>query len=534
MQTAWGKFCFVHLFRFFCYLGWRTVKVRCPAFLFCSDAYINHNSVLGISDCLIIKMLFNSWAFLALVGATFFIYYLPFFRKRQIYVLLISSFVFYAYDSLGLLMLLFLSGFINAIASYGARYRQNPRIYTTMGVITNLIILVFFKYGGLISDTFLDSEVGIGRLLCTLPLPLGISFYTFSGISLIVDAYRGHFDKVSENNIPTFYAHLRKTLLYICFFPKLLAGPIAKSKEFFDEIGAKELLTINWQFVFKTLVVGYFLKMVVADNLKDHTFWMVYPYFESCNSSTLILMLFGYSIQMFADFAGYSLIAIGVAGLFGYKLPQNFNFPYISTSFREFWKRWHITLSQFLMEYLYISLGGNRKGKFRTYINLLVTMMLGGLWHGAAWSYLVWGTFHGVCLVVERMVCGRRENCIQLGKGHLAMALSRCLSMLFVFILVSFGWLLFKLPHFDDAIAYVNCIITKYTSMQEIIQDIIISKYIYIYMIPVILYHFLYYYKEKQWMKRYLLRYDYILYGIMLFLIITNSGSVSSFVYFQF
>ena len=183
------------------------------------------------------------------------------------------------------------------------------------------------------------------------------------------------------------------------------------------------------------------------------------------------------------------------------------------------------------MEYLYISLGGNRKGKIRTYLNLLLTMMLGGLWHGAAWSYLVWGTYHGLCLVVERVLCGRRENCLQIGKHGMGLRVSRCLSMTFVFILVSFGWLLFMLPHFNEALLYMRCIFANDSS------DIFIDPKllpILIYAIPVIIYHILYYYRNSHWVQRYVFRYDYVFYGLMLFLIFTNSGSVSSFVYFQF
>ena len=470
-----------------------------------------------------------------LVITTLLVYYLPTFRKHQIYVLILASLLFYAYDNWNLLFLLVVSGFINAVASFGAKYQHYSRIYSTIGVVVNLLILAVFKYGGLFSDTFLNTNDGIGKFLCTLPLPLGISFYTFSGISLVVDSYRGRFDRNNKEVQPDFIYHLRDTFLYVCFFPKLLAGPIIKSKEFINDIKPRQFSRIAWTFAFKSLIVGYFLKMVIADNLKDYTFWMEYPFFDSKGSGVLILMLFGYSIQMFADFAGYSLIAIGIAALFGYQLPMNFNFPYISVSFREFWKRWHITLSQFLMEYFYISLGGNRKGKMRTYLNLLLTMMLGGLWHGAAWSYLVWGTYHGICLVIERIMCGRRENCIQLGNGHIAKIISRYLSMAFVFTIVSLGWLLFKLPHFKEAIDYVICIFTNFTSINDIIFDIYYnSRFINIYILPIFLYHFLYCYRNKSWMKRYILQYDYILYGMMLFLIITNSGSVSNFVYFQF
>ncbi|MBQ6210637.1 MAG: MBOAT family protein [Prevotella sp.] len=451
-------------------------------------------------------------------------------RKWQVYVILAFSFLFYAYDSPWLLSLLLASALVNALASYGAMQGRQPRLYATVGVAVNLLLLALFKYGGLMASSFLSTEHGVGHLLYMIPLPLGISFYTFSGISLVVDAYKGKLDDASQEKV-CLWEHVKRTFLYVCFFPKLLAGPIAKSRDFFNDIQTKSWKDINAKFVFRALVTGYFLKMVIADNMKDFTFWMAYPYFELRGTGSLLLMLFGYAMQIFADFAGYSLIAIGVAALFGYRLPTNFNFPYISSSFREFWKRWHITLSQFLMEYLYISLGGNRKGKVRTYFNLLLTMMLGGLWHGAAWSYLVWGTFHGLCLVVERAVCGRRENCISLGNSLGARRISHVLSVVFVFLLVMFGWLLFVLSDFSQAIRYVQCIFGNFGKVAFIDPKLMP---IAIYSFPVILYHLIYRFRKTVFVKRYIFRFDYMLYGLMLFLILTNSGSANAFVYFQF
>ena len=475
-------------------------------------------------------MLFNSWPFVGLVLLALSIYYLPFMKKWQVYVLLAFSFLFYAFDNPWLLLLLLASALVNALASYGAMKGRRARLYSTLGVITNLSLLALFKYGGLMANTFLSIEESMGHFLCTLPLPLGISFYTFSGISLVVDAYKGKLDGYTDRQT-SLWEHVKRTFLYICFFPKLLAGPIAKSRDFFDDIRIKSWKEVDITFVFKALVTGYFLKMVIADNMKDFTFWMAYPYFELRGTGSLVLMLFGYAMQIFADFAGYSLIAIGVAALFGYRLPTNFNFPYISSSFREFWKRWHITLSQFLMEYLYISLGGNRKGKIRTYVNLLLTMMLGGLWHGAAWSYLVWGTFHGLCLVVERVICGRRENCISIGNSLVAKRISHALSVTFVFLGVMFGWLLFVLPDFSQAIRYVQCIFSNFGKVAFIDPKLMP---IVIYSFPVILYHLIYQFHGTEFVKRHVLRFDYLLYGLMLFLILTNSGSANAFVYFQF
>jgi alginate O-acetyltransferase complex protein AlgI len=231
-------------------------------------------------------------------------------------------------------------------------------------------------------------------------------------------------------------------------------------------------------------------------------------------------MLFGFSSQIFADFAGYSLIAIGLAKLFGYNFKDNFNFPYISTSFKEFWKRWHISLSSFLMEYLYLPLGGNRKGKTRTYFNLMIVMILGGLWHGAAWSYAVWGCFHGIALALERFITN---------KVHIKInTFIKVLKGLFIFSFVTLAWLLFKLPNFEHAIAFIKCIFTNF-NYKENYQQI---TYIILYSSPVILYHLAYLVKNKLAFS--FKKMEYVFYGVLFFLIIVNSGSSGSFIYFQF
>jgi alginate O-acetyltransferase complex protein AlgI len=262
--------------------------------------------------------------------------------------------------------------------------------------------------------------------------------------------------------------------------------------------------------------------MVVADNLKDYTFWIAFPYFQGQSAITLITMLFGYSCQIFADFAGYSLIAVGLAQLFGYNLINNFNFPYISSSVQEFWKRWHISLSSFLMEYLYIPLGGNRKGKVRTYVNLMITMFLGGLWHGAAWSYAIWGLVHGGALAIERLL----KDKIKIKPNKVSIFFKR----IFVFCLVTFAWLFFKLPDFSQVVDYLKTIGNNlsFSFSSKICFNVLL------YSSPVFIYHLFYLLKQNNKFNSSFAKYAYVLYAIMLFLILTNSGSSGSFIYFQF
>lgn len=469
-------------------------------------------------------MLFTSLPFLVLFFITFSIYYLPYLRKYQVSILVIASLFFYAYDEPWFTLLLLFSASINILTSYYVVYgnQKNRKLIAVSGIVLNLAGLAFFKYSPLISQTLFSADSSVGHFLLKIPLPIGISFFTFEGISLVIDVWRDKKeDKTTTLVTPSLARHAQRTLFFISFFPHLIAGPILKAHDFYPQIAEKKFRNIAWESAFKTLITGYFLKMVVADNLKNFTFWIAYPYFEAYSTIDLCTMLFGYSIQIFADFAGYSLIAIGLAKLFGYDFQTNFYFPYISTSFKEFWKRWHISLSTFLMQYLYIPLGGNRKGKFRTYLNLLLTMVLGGLWHGAAWSYATWGLFHGGMLAIERLVNDNVK--IKLPKSVLI------LKGLFVFIMVTLAWLLFKLPDFSHVIKYFQAMGNNITNQ----GNVKLNMYIFLYSFPVIVYHFLYLYKESK-LITIIRSKEYVVYAILLFFIATNSGISGSFIYFQF
>jgi len=272
---------------------------------------------------------------------------------------------------------------------------------------------------------------------------------------------------------------------------------------------------------------------VIADNLKDQTFWIAAPHFAYQSTLTLIVMLFGYSMQIFADFAGYSLIAIGIAALFGYRLPDNFNFPYISVSITEFWQRWHISLSSWLKEYLYIGLlGGNRRGDVRTYVNLIIVMFLGGLWHGAAISYGVWGLWHGMGLAIERWLAAIRggksdPQFVSAGK----MYILRLPRLLFTFVFVSFGWLFFKLNDFSDVSGYVMSMLSN----TDVSHNKMVIFNIAIYSLPVLLYHTNY--VMKQYSQAYTNAYariDFLIYALLFALVLMNGGIPGDFVYFQF
>ena len=482
-------------------------------------------------------MLFNSLNFVLLVVITFGLYYIPLLRRTQVVLLLLASLTFYGFGQPYLLTLLVGSVLINAFASratYTCDSLKRARTWAVTGISLNLLLLGFFKYAGMLTLTVLRGEPGeqsVGHLLLMIPLPIGISFFTFQGMSLVVDAFRARdVAELRKGLSGPPMRHLLHTGFFICFFPQLVAGPIVKAHEFMPQIKPKFIKDIDWNRCFSLLVMGYFLKMVVADNLKDHTFWIAPPYFEARGSIDLIVMLFGFSMQILADFWGYSLIAMGVAGLFGYYLPKNFDHPYIARSFSEFWRRWHISLSTWLREYLYYPLGGNRKSRSRTYLNLFIVMFLGGLWHGAAWSYAVWGTVHGIALATERALRSK----VNLGDNLII----RAIQMLFVFLIVTLAWLLFKLPNFSDAVNYIYCMCTRWDYPYDSTQ----MYYITFFSAPVVLLHLRYLLIHSAWWQNTSVTQPRLAgpmlapacYGLLLLLLLINSGTPGAFIYFQF
>jgi alginate O-acetyltransferase complex protein AlgI len=359
----------------------------------------------------------------------------------------------------------------------------------------------------------LSGTVAIDFLL-RLPLPIGISFFVFHNISLLIDLTK------RGGPAPT----LTDVLLYIIFFPQLVSGPITRAENFLPQITPKFIADVAFVDAAKWIVSGYFFKLFVANNLNEITTNMEYPLFENLTATNRWICLFLYSYQIYADFFGYSAVAIGLGLLFGYRLPVNFNLPYIATSFSDFWTRWHISLSTWLRIYLYIPLGGNRLGLFRTYRNLIIVMGLGGLWHGAAISYLVWGLLHGLFLVAERPLLSRIEMLSRIESVAPALQVAR---VGVVFFCVSMAWVLFKLPNFDHVVEYVSGMFIE--------QNIGHPYHLYhglalIYSFPVILQHLM----PRDWLEYPRARLEPYLYGLMATLMLIEAGPSTSFIYFQF
>ena len=490
----------------------------------------------------------------------------------QIGLLTVASYVFYAWHTPWLVVILAASTWINAFVTLklvkpGTSPHTRKR-WLTFAILSNLGVLAFFKYASLIVRSFLPNSWWShwGFDLTQIPLPVGISFFTFQGISLVVDIYRSGGKGIDGLRPPESKREsgwlMMRMAFFKAFFPQLVAGPIVKAHEFMHQIAAKSLASVDWDDAAKKLILGFFLKMVVADNLREATAGLSYPAFVGMPGINLLFLLYGFSFQIFADFAGYSLIAMGLARLFGYQLPINFNFPYLSQSITEFWRRWHISLSSWLREYLYYPLGGNRKGAARTYANLIIVMLLGGLWHGASWSYMVWGGAHGLFLAIERFL-GVKGDVAQKDSGfppwlhaHVSQFIPKryragvqlssfsfqvsgfLLSVFRIFLtfnLVSFLWLLFQLPKFDEAVLYLREMAMWKSGFnpQPIFSIVLFSS-------PVVLYHLWAAIRPVVWngfqnenpgLANMLAN---TAYAVLLFLIVTNSGNAGAFIYFQF
>ncbi|WP_066721692.1 MBOAT family O-acyltransferase [Sphingomonas pituitosa] len=363
---------------------------------------------------------------------------------RKIALLMASWFFYGAWDP-RFVLLLFLSASGNwllarAIAAAAAQARQRGLVL--LGVVLNLGVLATFKYAGFFLEQ-LDAllfSLGFGRdvPLLQILLPVGVSFFTFQAVSYLVD--------VQQRRIPP-ASWLDLTLL-MSFFPHLVAGPIVRGSDLLPQFrtaprldrgaAAAALLLILW---------GAFKKVVVASELATA---LVDPAFrDPAHRSSLDLLFgaYGYAVQIYCDFSAYSDMAIGLALLLGYRFPRNFDQPYRAASLQDFWRRWHISLSSWLRDYLYIPLGGSRKGRLRTMLNLFLTMVLGGLWHGANWTFVLWGALHGGWLAIERglarLVAGR-------------VTVPRWIGMLITFHVVVLGWIFFRAPGLTDALAYLH------------------------------------------------------------------------------
>lgn len=385
-------------------------------------------------------MLFSSsiflWLFLPLVfWANYFIQ-----PKYSNMLLLISSLIFYAWGEPYFVCLMLLSIFVNWMVGRGIyRFRMHKRMVLFIGILFNLAVLVYFKYAGF-GIQILNRFWGVGQKemlpVPQIQLPIGISFFTFQAISYIVDVYRGE-TRPQER--------LVYVALYISFFPQLIAGPIVKYREINGQIEHRQLTGEGIADGFRRFIYGLAKKVLISNMLgKSVDIIFAMDAISISGKMAWVASVF-YTFQIYYDFSGYSDMAIGLGKMFGFDIPENFNYPYLSKSVREFWRKWHISLSTWFKEYVYIPLGGNRKGScFHTCCNLCVVFFLTGLWHGASFSFIIWGLYHGFFSILER--------------GRFKQFLDRIgwLSHVYLMLIVNLGWVIFRVGSLMDALMVIK------------------------------------------------------------------------------
>lgn len=484
-------------------------------------------------------MVFNSYTFIVFFLIVLVLHNLPFSWKVKKINLLLASYIFYAAWNPPFILLLWLSTVVDYFVGR-ALYRQEnvakKRLLLVISLIGNLGMLCFFKYGGFLLDNFvtLVNLLGIDFHPAepNIILPAGISFYTFTTLCYTIDMYHKRSEPVKS---------LLDFSLFVTFFPHLVAGPIVRPPQLVPQFETPRKAN-NKQLIDGLLLLslGLFMKVVLADGMLAGTADQVFAYVGPLATIDTWMGVLAFSGQIFFDFAGYSTCAIGAAMCLGFVLPENFRYPYGAIGFSDFWRRWHITLSAWLRDYLYIPLGGNRKGESRTYINLMLTMLLGGLWHGASWTFVAWGGLHGIYLWIEKII---RD---QIAKASSRPALTTAgltisnnpsaafIYALFTFFLITLTWVFFRATTFEQAWQMLSSMFGIIKDGPAILKSIDVIKVWVIISLMVITHWWMrdtsvmkLAYKIPWWLTG-------IVWALMLLAIMLSQESSSSFIYFQF
>jgi len=394
---------------------------------------------------------FNSFSFLWFFPTVLLGYYaIPSWRARKLF-LLASSYIFYAFWNPPFVLLLIGSSVFDYLVGRGLAAESDPvrrKLLVAASCVSNFGVLVAFKYSGLFVSTWQALALRAGLAVPAMPswiehviLPVGISFYIFHGVSYIIDVYRHRIE--AERSLTDF-------MLFVAFFPQLVAGPILRASYFVPQLESRRTNNRrDWLSGSYLIILGFFQKVALADNLAPLANF-VYDQPANFNTGEVWLGTYAFAFQIYFDFAGYSNIAIGCARLLGFSIPENFRMPYMAAGFREFWRRWHISLSTWLRDYLYVSLGGSRRGTRLTIRNLFIVMALGGLWHGANWTFVVWGVLHGSYLAVEHLA---QPLLAAIPERIRSSRVTRAVAAILTFHLVCIAWVFFRAPTVSGALS---------------------------------------------------------------------------------
>ncbi len=481
-----------------------------------------------------VPMLFSSGLFLFLFLGFSLVYFLLD-RQRTLRLVFVTAFSYYFYYKssglyFALLALVTVSDY--AIARCIWTYRQRkpgsgavPRLLVTLSLAVDLGLLGYFKYANFFAG-MVEEMVGNNFQPWDIFLPVGISFFTFQCLSYTIDVYRGTLRPLDR---------LLDYAFYVSFFPQLVAGPIVRACDFVPQI--RRPLTVSRSMFARgvfLIATGLFKKAVISDYISLNFVDRVFENPGLYSGVENLLGVYGYAMQIYCDFSGYSDMAIGIALLLGFHFPQNFNSPYTSISITDFWRRWHISLSTWIRDYIYISLGGNRRGAVRTYFNLILTMLLGGLWHGASWNFIVWGGMHGVALAVHKYI---RKNIFHHDRSYRSGGVRRFFGCLLTFHFVCLAWIFFRNTDFSMSMVMLGRIFTDFHP--ELFTDII-SGYRNVFMLALLGYaaHFI----PERWQDAIvamLLKCNVVVCAVVLTAVIyiviqVKSSEIQPFIYFQF
>ncbi|SEA73184.1 D-alanyl-lipoteichoic acid acyltransferase DltB, MBOAT superfamily [Xylanibacter ruminicola] len=481
-------------------------------------------------------MLFNSIEFLLFLPIVFTLYWGVFGRnlRWQNAFIVLASYVFYGWWDWRFLILIAFTSFCSWSSGLLIDRTNNDgkirlaKFFLWSNIVINLLILGAFKYYNFFVQSFVDLFASFGVMLHSstlkLILPVGISFYTFQALSYSIDVYKKKIE--ATRDAVAFFA-------YVSFFPQLVAGPIERATNLLPQILRPRVFKYDEAVDgCRQILWGFFKKVLIADNCAVYVD-MVFPDYINYSASTLLFGALMFTFQIYGDFSGYSDIAIGTAKLFGIRLKRNFNVPYLSRNVAEFWKRWHISLNTWFVDYLYIPLGGGRNGKWKKIRNTIIIFLTSGLWHGANWTYVVWGAYHALLFVPLILTGDNKKFTGVVAEGKKFPSLKEVLQIGTTFILVVIGWIIFRASDIHQAIGYIIRLFDS--SMLSIPFDFLtlIKLLIFCTLLAVIEW----FQREKEHgldisIKSPILR--FLIYFLVFFITIAGAGNPATFIYFQF
>lgn len=476
-------------------------------------------------------LIFNSGFFLFLFTGFLFVYsqLSDNHRSKLIFVTLFSLYFYYKSSGSYFVLLIFATviDFTLARLIHESNNQWKRKFYIVVTVLVNLGMLGYFKYTNFLYESFFWSSNTEFQPL-DIFLPVGVSFFTFQSLSYTIDVYRGNLKPV--NNILDY-------AFFVSFFPQLVAGPIVRASDFIPQIYKATVVTKEMFGIAVFLIgSGLFKKAVISDYISTNFVDRVFDAPTLYSGIENLLAVYGYALQIYCDFSGYSDMAIGIALLLGFHFPLNFDSPYRSRNITEFWRRWHISLSTWLRDYLYISLGGNRKGKFRAYLNQMITMLLGGLWHGASWRFIIWGGLHGLALAIHKLFrtwvdSETREKTVA-GKRF-----STFVNVFLTFHFVCFCWIFFRANSMQTAMDMIRQIL-YHLSPHILVEFISSYKAVVLLMVLGYVLHFIpqrFEFAAQERITEWPMAYKVVFMLVIIIMVIqTKSAGIQPFIYFQF